>query len=600
MDAVVALRVGGGVLLDGEGDEEAEFGDLAGDGLDVGAEDGVLDEVEFAAEVGVVVRLEDGADVVEAGVAVSADGEVEGGGGLLAREFALERLPARVLRIEAPEGEGEFVEGAHREGAGADGGVEDAELGDGADEAVGFIVGEHFRGVGVVEEVADALAPELAVAVAGGGFLRERFRQRLVDHIVHDLAGRVVGAGLLAGVLAGFGVVGGEEVLEDLAEQFRVERDVLLDGRVLLDGELVAVEEPDEAAVAEEEAVGNGVAVALGGVVGEAVDAVAAGAVRLLAVEAVEEAAVDDGRLLEEVEERVGVGHFVAVAVAREVAVRPVGLGAEAALGDFRVEGCEEEVLEDGAVVGVAGGAVVVLEERGDLRLREEFGGDQALLLDEPDEEEARDEADDVLLRTEGFRAGGWELGLVAGALEPSEEFPVEALVEFLGVEGGEPCVKESVEVGEFAVVAHPSRAGVERQVREDVEVGAVRVPGVDLADEGDGADDVVLGAPPVGAAVDEGEREEPVGVAEEDDGGNVEPLVDLAGEVGVLAALVGAAVEFDGQEEETAGDALVEGVVLDEAALQPLADVEVGDLKEDADGRGGLAERALGVRVGV
>ena len=63
----------------------------------------------------------------------------------------------------------------------------------------------------------------------------------LVNHIVHDGARGVEGAGLLAGGGLGFLVVGCEEVLEDLAKEFGIEGDFLIDGGVLDDGELVAV-----------------------------------------------------------------------------------------------------------------------------------------------------------------------------------------------------------------------------------------------------------------------------------------------------------------------------------------------------------------------
>ena len=66
--------------------------------------------------------------------------------------------------------------------------------------------------------------------------------ERLVHHVVDDFARGVERAGLFAGGGAGFGIVGGEQVLKHLAGQFRVEGDFLLDGRVFLDGEIVAVE----------------------------------------------------------------------------------------------------------------------------------------------------------------------------------------------------------------------------------------------------------------------------------------------------------------------------------------------------------------------
>ena len=71
--------------------------------------------------------------------------------------------------------------------------------------------------------------------------------ERLVHHVVHDGARGVEGAGLFAGGGFGFLVVGGEEVFEDFAEQLGIEGDFLIDGRVFDDGELVAVQDGDEA-----------------------------------------------------------------------------------------------------------------------------------------------------------------------------------------------------------------------------------------------------------------------------------------------------------------------------------------------------------------
>jgi len=66
-----------------------------------------------------------------------------------------------------------------------------------------------------------------------------------VHHVVHDGAWGVEGAGLLAGGGPGFLVVGGEVVFEDFAEQLGIEGDFLIDGGVLDDGELVAVQDGD-------------------------------------------------------------------------------------------------------------------------------------------------------------------------------------------------------------------------------------------------------------------------------------------------------------------------------------------------------------------
>ena len=105
---------------------------------------------------------------------------------------------------------------------------------------------------------------------AGGvgrmGDFRQVGGQGFVYHVVYDGAGGVVGAGLLAGGVAGFRVVGGQQVFKDFAQEFRVQGDFLFRRGVFFYGELVFVEQGDQARVvlilAEEQAVGNGVAAA--------------------------------------------------------------------------------------------------------------------------------------------------------------------------------------------------------------------------------------------------------------------------------------------------------------------------------------------------
>ena len=54
-DAMILFFIAVRLLVADQRDEEAEFGDLDGDGLDVHAVEAVFDEVEFAAVIVVVV-----------------------------------------------------------------------------------------------------------------------------------------------------------------------------------------------------------------------------------------------------------------------------------------------------------------------------------------------------------------------------------------------------------------------------------------------------------------------------------------------------------------------------------------------------------------
>ena len=58
----------------------------------------------------------------------------------------MECFPARVVGVETAEGQGEFVQDAHRKGAGADGGVKDFDFGNGLDDVVSLRRGEEVFG----------------------------------------------------------------------------------------------------------------------------------------------------------------------------------------------------------------------------------------------------------------------------------------------------------------------------------------------------------------------------------------------------------------------------------------------------------------------
>ena len=195
-DLVIEVRQGAGrFLIDDEGEPEAEACDIDGTGIEVNAVDAVGDDV----------FLEGGAfgGVVELGVEQGA--EVD-----------------------------DLVQHADGECAGADGGIADFDvLQEGGD---GFCVG----GAPV------ALFPEVAglvdLAEAGEGFVFPEVgfqipQEGLAAHVGDDDFRRVVGALVLV-VL--------QEVLEDMAEHFRIDADLVVFRVVLVDGEVVFGEEGEE------------------------------------------------------------------------------------------------------------------------------------------------------------------------------------------------------------------------------------------------------------------------------------------------------------------------------------------------------------------
>ena len=291
-------------------------------------------------------------------------------------------------------------------------------------------------------------------------------------------------------------------------------------------------------------------------------------------------------------------------------------LGAEAALADFGVEGGEKQVLQDGAVVGIAVVAVVILEQGGHPVFDKQLAGHQPFLLDEPDEQQAGDEADDVFLGGEGALWVGGESGGVDRVLEPSEKLAVEAAVERLGVQGVQPGVQQAVEVTGPAVVGDPAQAVGQGKLGQEVQMGAVGVGGVDFPHQRNAAHNIAVGVVAVGAAMDKGQGDPVVGGAEKRHGGKRESLVQFPRKGGVMAAGVIAAGKLHGDKQEAAGVAgvkavggggggsVVRGSVGGEHGVLRFGgdfpgDFVVGELKEDLDGGCGVGEGALGPGAG-
>ena len=117
-------------------------------------------------------------------------------------------------------------------------------------------------------------------------------------------------------VFARFRVVSSEQVLKHLTEQFGIKRDFLLYGCVLLHCELIMVpNRGDQPVGTKKQAVGDGIVAALGGVVGKAVQTSATCLDAFKAVKTVKQAAVDEGRLVEQFDQAVGILNLFPVSV---------------------------------------------------------------------------------------------------------------------------------------------------------------------------------------------------------------------------------------------------------------------------------------------
>ena len=292
--------------------------------MDVHAEDTVLDQVEFAGVVGCVDALAEAF-----GDAAAAFGLLGGAERLRLGQVPLglrhdNLVPEGVLGIEALEEVDHLEQNAHGEGARTAGRIENATAIEGLDQRAALGVVERHILFVRCEERLDAVGKWSRRRWRRHSCLRAPGRQEclphlshlgqqvgfkaLVHHVVDDLARGVEGAALFAGRLPRLRIVGAEQVLEDLAEQFGIERHIGIVGRVLVHREVVAGKEGDESLVVEEEVVGD---------VSHALFVAAESVLVVLAfVQALEQPAVEEGDRAEPFDDLVGrAGELIAIAV---------------------------------------------------------------------------------------------------------------------------------------------------------------------------------------------------------------------------------------------------------------------------------------------
>ena len=301
---------------------------------------------------------------------------------------------------------------------------------------------------------------------------------------------------------------------------------------------------------------------ALGGdVVREGVDAPSACALALEVVQAVEEAAVDEGHGFQFGQEAVGGLEQVLVTVLGEVPVGLVAALAERSLFDLRIQGGEKEILQHGAVV-VRGVRRVMLEGCGGERLGEDVLRHQAFFLEEPDEQQARDQPDHMPFQAAGAGAVVREFALRNRALVPSEQLPVEAAVELLGIQRVLPRPVQVVEVGDACVL---DQAG-ERQVRQDVEMGAVRRLRVHVLHQRHSRQYVAVAVATVSATMDHRETA-PLAVAKKEHNRYREQAVHRPRHLGEGRPTVDARRQVNGDEYEGFDTLRIERFVNEQAA---------------------------------
>ena len=276
-------------------------------------------------------------------------------------------------------------------------------------------------------------------------------------------------------------------------------------------------------------------------------------------IQTVKEPAVEKGNGLKEAECRVWLPEITFVSVKRgDVIVRLSFLAELAAVGLFRgihllIECCEKEVLEDGFVVG---GIRRRHREREDSPTKEQFGylrfvkervGDEPFLLEKPDEDEARDEADDTRCIAHCHVVAGivWEGNVVDGPEIPVGEFTEEAFVELSTIQRLLPGLMQCKEIGD---VVGAMECG-EGEVCENFDVCAMRVDDVKILDETDFFEDIAFSRVLVGAAMDDSEGER-LSMLKKEHRGHGEPLIDFARDVGERVAAISVSPQFHGEEE--------------------------------------------------
>ena len=104
-----------------------------------------------------------------------------------------------------------------------------------------------------IQQIADLVAPVLFCCHRRPGLRCQCFGESLADHVVHYLSRRVVGTRGLAGRFARFRVVGGEQVLEDPAEQLGIKCHLPVEWRILLNREFEMTKQRKQSCIGIEE-----------------------------------------------------------------------------------------------------------------------------------------------------------------------------------------------------------------------------------------------------------------------------------------------------------------------------------------------------------
>ena len=126
--------------------------------------------------------------------------------------------------------------------------------------------------------------------------------------------------------------------------------------------------------------------------------------------------------------------------------------------------------------------------------------------------------------------------------------------------------------------------------------MGAVRIGGIDLPDQRDGAQHVPIRAPFMRASVHKRQGEQMLRSSEQDHGGLVQTFVDLPGEQCVPAPRVGSSFQLHRHENEAVGVPNVDPGGVEQGWL--CCNFGAGYLEEKSYSRALAPELLLGLRI--
>ena len=173
----------------------------------------------------------------------------------------------------------------------------------------------------------------------------------------------------------------------------------------------------------------------------------------------------------------------------------------------------------------------------------------QTTLFDEPDKNQPRQQANhaDGVALLGLFATALRKVHLLDGPHIPPGQLFVEGFVKLLRGQHANPGIVKLAEVAGAALVAQV----LQRQLRQDVDVGGVRVRQPHVLDDGNArVKHLAAGIAQVLAAVNHGQRQA-VAIAKQHDGRHGETLVQPACDGGQLCARPCCALQFNGQKHK-------------------------------------------------